>query len=255
MNEPNEFEIAGRATKMYHLIRVLEPVLEKAAAGGSIADLCARLDEEAWELAAKKAGVIKPSEKTQLAIIETFRQRERVAGLSPITGEQIAGPLTGEQWAAPEEASNGGTTADRPHPTEAHPAAHSPGVRREQPPPLAAGTSHPAQHSIFDSGAAAVATEDAIDRVDAHADPEWSNRALEAVRRVALRKSSFIVDEVWHELGEEPVEPRAMGPVMRRAAAKGLIARTERYQESERVTAHRNPRRIWQSLIVVREVV
>ena len=125
----NEFEVAARATKMYHLIRVLEPVLETAAEGGSVADLCARLDEEAWQLAANKAGVNLPSETTRLAVIESFRQRERVAGLSPVTGEQIAGTLTGENPAAPS-ASNGGNAADTAHPIEAGPAAHTSGTRR-----------------------------------------------------------------------------------------------------------------------------
>jgi hypothetical protein len=236
MTEPNEFEIAGRATKMYHLIRVLKPVLRQAAGDGRISDLCARLDDEAWDLATEKAGVNEPSPITRLAIIEHFRQLERIESQPPVTSEQIAGPLAGEKSAAPTPRRQ---TEEAPavseHPFEADHAAHSP---------------TPSQDSIFDTAAALAATDEAIERAGDHADGNWSARALEAVRRVALRKSTFIVDEVWHELGEEPAEPRAMGAVMRRAADAGIIIATADWQASERVTAHRNPRKIWQSLIV-----
>lgn len=255
-DDVNPFEIAARTTKAYHLVHVLEPVLRSAAGDGSVADLCARLDDEAWQLAAKRAEVNAPSDTTKETVVEILRRKERIAPLPPVTSEQIAGNLTSEQSAAPLGASTVATAQDLKHdPAEADHAAHSSssGVRRGYQSsatiPTAAGTS-PTQDSIFDSGAAVNATDEAIERVADNADVEWRARALEAVRRVALRKQTFIVDEVWAELGEEPAEPRAMGAVMRAAAKAGLIVGTKEWHASERVTAHRNPRKVWQSLIV-----
>jgi hypothetical protein len=41
--------------------------------------------------------------------------------------------------------------------------------------------------------------------------------------------------------------------VMLRASSLGYIAATERYQLSERVTSHGNPRKVWESLAWERE--
>ena len=107
------------------------------------------------------------------------------------------------------------------------------------------------QQRTFDFAAAALARDEAIDRVEAHTELNWADAALDAVRLTALALDSFIVDEVWVRIspdcGEEPHEPRAMGAVMRRARIAGWVEPTDDFQPSARVTAHRNPRRIWRS--------
>ncbi len=103
----------------------------------------------------------------------------------------------------------------------------------------------------FDPQAAAKAKTEAMAQVEAHARVEWKDAALEAVRAAALASPSFIVDEVWPHLDDDVQthELRAMGPVMRRAATLGYIAPTDRYRLSSRISAHKNPRRVWRSLI------
>jgi hypothetical protein len=63
----------------------------------------------------------------------------------------------------------------------------------------------------------------------------------------------FTTDRIWWELDrhgyERPCEPRALGPRMAVAERAGLIARTERTHCSIRAQAHRNPKRIWRSLL------
>lgn len=103
----------------------------------------------------------------------------------------------------------------------------------------------------FDERAAARARDIDMARVDLHADPEWKDIAYDAVCATAQElPNGFIVDDVWKHMPhwiEEPREPRAMGPVMRRAQSAGVIIPTNEYRPSARVTAHRNPRRVWKS--------
>lgn len=236
----NEFEIAARTTKAYHLVKVLEPVLLDAVQGTSetIADLCARLDNDTWNMAATKADVNLPSHLTKATVVAILREREQEAKPSASLGQLAPSVVGGEGEAAPADGVNGTPSSAETSPPRSGSAAPESAT----------------QESIFDAGAATLQREAAIDRVEANADSEWADRALDAVRAVARRKATFIVDEVWQELGEEPKEPRAMGAVIRRAASEGVIVATPKYEPSERVTAHRNPRRVWQSLILVQEI-
>lgn len=101
----------------------------------------------------------------------------------------------------------------------------------------------------FDSGAAAAARDEGMQRVSHATKPDWAEAAYEAVLQTALLlPDGFIVDDVWPHIDPEvgqPHEPRAMGPVMRRAQSAGEITPTDSYRLSARVTAHRNPRRVW----------
>lgn len=103
----------------------------------------------------------------------------------------------------------------------------------------------------FDAKKATKNRDEAIALVENAANERWKAAAIEAVTYVALLNEEFIVDAVWQRLGTlpEPAEPRAMGAVMRRAVRDNLIEGTDRYRPSSRTTAHRNPRRIWRSLI------
>ena len=90
------------------------------------------------------------------------------------------------------------------------------------------------------------AADEAVKRVGDHAPVPWMERALLAVRYVSHREPYFTTDDIWAEVGSPP-EPRAMGAVMRRAAAKGLCRPTERYRHSTRVECHARPVRVWEA--------
>jgi hypothetical protein len=105
------------------------------------------------------------------------------------------------------------------------------------------------QPTIFDALAAAEARDAGLATVQGHADSSWQQRARDAVAACARTCPYFIVDDAWRFLSasDVPAEPRAMGAVMRWAVAEGLIEPTKEYRLSDRVTAHRNPRRVWHS--------
>jgi hypothetical protein len=107
------------------------------------------------------------------------------------------------------------------------------------------------QLSVFDGAASAAARDRSMKQVEEHADPNFKDAAYEAVCITArLQPEGFIVDEVWRNLPAgvvQPREPRAMGPVMSRAKRDGVIVPTNEFRASARVTAHRNPRRVWKA--------
>jgi hypothetical protein len=113
------------------------------------------------------------------------------------------------------------------------------------------GSAGPGRQLAFDFGAAEQARDRSLEQVEDHANHEWKDAALEAVYQTAREQPYLIVDDVWRRmtLEVETHDLRAMGPVMLRAASLGYIAPTQRYELSERVSAHRNPRRVWESLI------
>ena len=105
----------------------------------------------------------------------------------------------------------------------------------------------------FDPKKAARKREEAIRRVDEHAEEQWKMDALHAVKMVARQRKHFTTDAVWKVLEGitdfEPAEPRAMGAVMRRAVKAGFCVITTETRESIRTSCNRRPLRIWESLI------
>ena len=89
----------------------------------------------------------------------------------------------------------------------------------------------------------------AIRRVADNANPDWKVEAVRVVSTVAQRMPEFTTDDVWHLIEEVTHEPRAMGPVMKAAAAAGLIEATDRFKLTERPSRHRAPVRVWKSLV------
>ena len=77
----------------------------------------------------------------------------------------------------------------------------------------------------------------------------WTGEAERAVLRVASRRRSFTTDEVWATGMVPPPEPRALGNVLKRAAALGLIARTDRFVPTKRKSRHGAPVAVWRSQI------
>lgn len=95
--------------------------------------------------------------------------------------------------------------------------------------------------SLFDDPREA--RDDAIARADDHANPEWRERAYQAVRKVARMRLDFTADEVWDELAdvsETTHNPSALGPVFLRAAKAGVIVKTGELRLSKHTQRHRD---------------
>lgn len=91
--------------------------------------------------------------------------------------------------------------------------------------------------------------DEALKQVEEHAEPEWKDVALRAVRATALVMELFTVDDVWRIGQLDPTrENRAMGAVMRNAAAAGWIENTHTTRPSS-LRSHLAPRTVWRSLI------
>ncbi len=108
----------------------------------------------------------------------------------------------------------------------------------------------------LDAALADAQRADAIQRVDEHADPDWRDVAYRCVLAVARRLEHFTTDEVIDELSKHPAitthEPRALGPVMMRAARSNVIAATDRFVKSNAISRHRAPKQVWRSLVYKR---
>lgn len=106
--------------------------------------------------------------------------------------------------------------------------------------------------TLFDFLAAEEERDKALARVESHADEEWKKIALKVVGDLAANQSELTTDDVWLVLSEHDCathEPRALGAVMRRAAAVGIIERTDVTRRSIRSTRHRGDVRVWKSLL------
>lgn len=99
------------------------------------------------------------------------------------------------------------------------------------------------------------ARDEAIERVDGNADPDWKDAAYDAALRVATRSDRLTSDDVWDELVKGPDvathEPRAMGPVMLRLRKDGVIHPTDIFVKSSSPRGHGHPARVWESRITV----
>lgn len=98
-------------------------------------------------------------------------------------------------------------------------------------------------------------TEEAIKRVDEHANGEWKAKAYEIIRALALEHSEFTADEVWDRIDRDENFPyqheaSALGAVVRNAIKDRVITvKPGAYKESRRPSAHRKPMRVWTSLL------
>lgn len=101
--------------------------------------------------------------------------------------------------------------------------------------------------------AARAAADEAVERVDRHADPTWRADAMTAVEHVARTRHELTSDDVWSTMSNtsdaHTHDPRAMGPIMRAARAAGWIVPTDRYRASGHTVNHNRPQRVWRSLI------
>ena len=91
------------------------------------------------------------------------------------------------------------------------------------------------------------AKQEAIDRVERNADPDWKTTALNVVAELAASRATFTTDDVWEHLDCTTHEPRALGAIMQKAHRLGLIQPTGAYTQSSRVACHGRPVRVWRS--------
>jgi len=93
------------------------------------------------------------------------------------------------------------------------------------------------------------ARDEAIARVDDHADEAWKQHALQVIASTARALGEFTTDDVWDRL--DPAysthEPRALGALMKAMASRGVITATERYRTSKRSECHNRPVRVWRA--------
>lgn len=116
----------------------------------------------------------------------------------------------------------------------------------------------PPQRSLFDADPPVMdraqgdqLKAEGIARVDEHAGGDFQELALLSVRAVAFARPMLTSDDVWVHLGRSATthDNRAMGPVMRRAQALGVIEPTERFVLTAQARRHRAPVRVWRSLL------
>lgn len=95
------------------------------------------------------------------------------------------------------------------------------------------------------------AREEAINRVEAHANTEWKDVAYLTAIRVAQQKRFFTSEEVWDALSGDvrTHEPRAMGAVMRRLRKERIVEPTDQFVTSTSPLGHGRPSRVWRSLL------
>lgn len=90
-------------------------------------------------------------------------------------------------------------------------------------------------------------TAAAIQQVDDHADGAWRKAAFEAVRTLAETGQPFTTDDAQAGMPDDVTthEPRAWGAIMRIMARQGVIEATSQYVNSEQVSCHGRPKRLW----------
>jgi hypothetical protein len=111
------------------------------------------------------------------------------------------------------------------------------------------------QLDLFNRDKAKDARDEAIDRVDEHADEDWKSQMYHCAVRVAQQLPFFTTDEVYLMAARigitaETHEHRALGPVMLALARQDLIRKALMPPRlSIRQSRHAAPLQVWESLI------
>lgn len=92
-------------------------------------------------------------------------------------------------------------------------------------------------------GESRAARDEAMGRVEDHADDGWYEAATRVVTMLAEHGAPFTADDVWASGLPKPVEPRALGPVFMRAKKDGVIRKVG-YTQS--VYRHAATMPLWQ---------
>jgi hypothetical protein len=110
----------------------------------------------------------------------------------------------------------------------------------------------PEHASLLDPEKTREVTEDAIVAAEYLTDDHRKIEMLQAIRQAAERHAYLTADQVWDCLGQVAAgrdDGSGLGPMMRVAAASGLIKNTRTFRRSERPPTHGRPLPVWQSLI------
>ena len=75
----------------------------------------------------------------------------------------------------------------------------------------------------------------------------WRNAARAWIEAYLLDNETLFVDDVWALGCPEPVNRKAIGPLVKSLAARGFIAKTGQYRA--RTQGHGSPADVWRSLI------
>jgi hypothetical protein len=102
------------------------------------------------------------------------------------------------------------------------------------------------------------AANEAIERVEQHADPNWMAYARTTLSALVDIRERFTSDDVWDLLERSypevrTHERRAMGAVMRYGIRMGWCERTGEWQESNRTVCHGRPVAVYRSLVIHRQ--
>jgi hypothetical protein len=89
--------------------------------------------------------------------------------------------------------------------------------------------------------------DEALERVEEHADPEWMERGREVAVEVAGTYLEFTTDHLWQRLPPTR-DNRAMGALMAWVRRSKLAKPTDRHVQSDRAVCHARPVRVWRSL-------
>lgn len=101
-------------------------------------------------------------------------------------------------------------------------------------------------YNLFDTAEAI--TAEAINRAGTNADQTFVKAAKQAVMICVNKGDHFTTDQVWAILDGWNIsthDNRALGAVMRKASAKGIITNTGNYRKTERKESHRRPITVW----------
>lgn len=79
----------------------------------------------------------------------------------------------------------------------------------------------------------------------------WRDHAEQALWLVASHAEELTSDDVWEVIGNvpKPREPRAMGAIMQFGQQQKWIETTMKFVNSKKETQHRQPIRVWRSLV------
>lgn len=94
---------------------------------------------------------------------------------------------------------------------------------------------------------AAARRDGALAAVEAAADEAWKAEAWDLLVTYLEQHAEFHVDQLWSAGLSTPRESRALGPIILRAARKGLMVRSGQYRPSVRSNLSEKP--VWTSLI------
>jgi len=117
------------------------------------------------------------------------------------------------------------------------------------------------EQSLFDPEEGRARRDEAIAKVEEHAEPSWIGAARGALIAVATKNRHFTADDVAEELAsldlpvEKPYtirthEPRAMGAIFLWAKREKIAEPTSDFVPTRRAQGHAGPRRVWKSLVI-----